>query len=127
MSSFQTYVVRNRLQLTLLATLGWLVCTLCWLAFAWGQLGFFQNLVSLGIGTLVFVGVTGAMWVADQGFDLLATVLATFGGLSFALYWIGFAWSGHAPLLNLAVLALTALAWLTTVTLLLAAPGRRGC
>ncbi len=114
--------------LTILATMGWLVWVLCWMAFAWSQYSFFQNLVSLGIATLLYAAITGAMWVVDQGFMPAATILATLGGLSFVLYWIGFAWSRHTLLQNSAVLMLSLLIVMgTAVGLCLAKPSDPAC
>ena len=122
------FVIRSRVLVTVLATLGWLVLMLGWMVYAWSRFSFFQNLVGLGIATLLYAAIVGAMWVADQGFRLTATVLVTLGGLSFVLYWIGFAWSGHSLLLNGAILVLSFLAWFgTVVVLLLACPSDQVC
>ena len=122
------FVIRSRVLVTVLATLGWLVLMLGWMVYAWSRFSFFQNLVGLGIATLLYAAVMGAMWVADQGFRLIATILATLGGLSFVLYWIGFAWRGHSLLQNFAILVLSFLAWFgTVVVLLLAGPSDQVC
>lgn len=114
--------------LTILATVGWLVWLLCWMALAWSQYSFFQNLVCLGIATLLYAAITGTMWVVDQGFMLAATILTTLGGLSFVLYWIGFAWSRHTLLQNGAVLMLSLLiVGGTVVGLCLAQPSDQVC
>jgi hypothetical protein len=128
MSTKEIFAIRSRVRLTLLATLGWLVLMLGWMVYAWSRFSFFQNLVGLGIATLLFAAITGAMWVADQGFRLTATILTTLGGLSFVLYWIGFAWSRHSLLLNGAVLILSFLAWVGAVAALwLAGPSDQAC
>jgi len=128
MTTQEHFVIRSRVLLTVLATLGWLVLMLGWMAYAWSRFSFFQNLVGLGIATLLFAAITGAMWVADQGFRLTATILTTLGGLTFVLYWIGFAWSGHSLLLNGAILVFSFLAWVgAVVVLLLAGPSDQVC
>ncbi len=128
MSTKGFFAIRSRMFLTILATMGWLVWVLCWMAFAWSQYSFFQNLVSLGIATLLYAAITGAMWVVDQGFMPAATILATLGGLSFVLYWIGFAWSRHTLLQNSAVLMLSLLIVMgTAVGLCLAKPSDPAC
>ena len=124
----ENFAIRNRMLLTVLVTLGWLVLMPGWMIYAWSRYSFFQNLVGLGIATLLFAAITGALWVADQGFRLTATVLTTLGGLSFVLYWLGFAWSRHSLLLNGAILVLSFLAWLVAVVVLLfAAPADPAC
>jgi len=66
--------------------------------------------------------------VVDQGFVLTATIFTTMGWLSFALYWIGFGWSGHSFLQNSAVLMLSLVAWLGVVAALwLAPPSNQVC
>jgi hypothetical protein len=113
---------------TIWVTLGWLTLALCWVVYAWARYSAFQNLVGLGISTLLFAAVVGVMWVAGQGWTLPLTVLTTLGWLSLALYWIGFAWSQHTLLLNGAVLigslllglGLLAALWLRKAT-------REGC
>jgi len=113
---------------TIWVTLGWLTLALCWVVYAWTRYSAFQNLVGLGISTLLFAAVVGVMWVAEQGRTLTLTVLTTLGWLSLALYWIGFAWSQHTLLLNGAVLigslllglGLLAALWLREAT-------REGC
>ena len=128
MSTTKLFVIRNRMLPTILAAMGWLVLMLYWIAFAWGQYSFFQTLVGLGIATLLYAAVTGVLWVGDQGFTLVATIVATLGGLNFALYWIAFAWSQHTLLLNGAVLLLSFLAWLGAVTWLwLVGPSDQAC
>jgi hypothetical protein len=128
MSTKEVFAIRSRVRLTLLATLGWLVLMLGWMVYAWSRFSFFQNLVGLAIATLLFAAITGAMWVADQGFRLPATILTTLGGLSFVLYWIGFAWSRHSLLLNGAVLVLSLLVWVGAVAALwLAGPTDQAC
>ena len=107
MSTKESFVVENRVLLTVLITMGWLALMLCWLVFAWGQYSFFQILTSLGVVTLLFAALSGVLWVADQGFRLAAMILTTLGWLSFALYWIGFGWSQHTLLQNGAVLLLS--------------------
>jgi hypothetical protein len=115
MSTKGFFAIGSRMSLTILATMGWLVWALCWMAFAWSHYSFFQNLVSLGIATLLYAAITGAMWVVDQGLMLTATILTTLGGLSFVLYWMGFAWSRHTLLQNGAVLMLSLLVVVGTV------------
>jgi hypothetical protein len=128
MSSNGVFAMRNRVQLTALVTIGWLILMICWIALAWSQVSFFQNLIVLGITTLLYVAITGALWVVDQGFVLVATILTTLGWLSFALYWIGFGWSGHSFLLNSAILMLSLLVWVGVVTLLwLGQPSSQAC
>ena len=128
MSTKVHYTIRGRVLLTLLATAGWPVLALCWVVYAWGQYSFFQHLVGLAIITLLYVAVTGVLWVADGGFTLVATMLATLGGVSFVLYWIGFAWTQHTLLLNGAVLLLALFAWVSAVVvLLLAGPPDPAC
>lgn len=102
--------IRNSVLATTLATMGWLVLVFCWIAFAWGQYSLLQNLTSLAISTLLFAAVIGVMWVGDLGFMPGATILATLGWLSFAVYWIGFAWSRHTLLQNCAALVFSLLA-----------------
>jgi hypothetical protein len=120
--------IRSRVLVTTLVTMGWLILVICWMAFAWSHYSFFQNLASLGISALLYVAIVGAMWVEDLGFPLVATVLATMGWLSFALYWIAFAWSRHPFLYNGAILALSALAWGATVVVAwLAQPWNQTC
>jgi hypothetical protein len=109
MSTKEVFAIRSKVLPTVLVTMGWLVLVLCWMAFAWSQYSFFQNLVCLGIATLLYAATTGAMWVMDQGIMLVATILTTLGWLSFALYWIGFAWSRHTLLQNGAILMLSLL------------------
>jgi hypothetical protein len=124
----ENVAIRNRMLLTVLVTLGWLVLMPGWMIFAWGRYSFFQGLIGLGIATLVFAAVAGALWVADQGFRLTATILTTLGGLSFVLYWIGFAWGRHSLLLNGAILGLSFLGWLVAVVVLwLAGPADQAC
>jgi hypothetical protein len=124
----ENFAIRNRMLLTVLVTLGWLVLMPSWMIYAWSRYNFFQNLAGLGIATLLFAAITGALWVADQGFRLTATILTTLGGLSFVLYWIGFAWSRHSLLLNLAILVLSFLGWLVAVVVLwLAGPADQAC
>jgi threonine/homoserine/homoserine lactone efflux protein len=66
--------------------------------------------------------------VVDLGWWLAATVLTTFGCLSFVLYWIAFAWSGHTLLQDSAILLLTVLVWLGAVVALWLAGGMNdGC
>ena len=128
MSTQEILAIRGRVLLTFLATLGWLVLMPGWMVYAWSRFSFFQNLVGLGIATLLFAAITGAMWVADQGFRLTATVLTTLGGLGFVLYWVGFAWSGHSVLQKFAILVLSFLIWLVAiVVLLLAGPSDQAC
>lgn len=107
----KTCAIRSRVLVTTLTTLGWLSLVLCWMAFAWSQYSFLQNLTSLGISTLLFAAIVGVMWVGDLGFAPAATILATLGWLSFVLYWIGFAWSPHTLLQNGAVLMVSFLVW----------------
>ena len=96
--------------LTILATMGWLILVLCWMAFAWSRHPLPQNLASLGIFTLLFAAIVGVMWVVDLGFMPAATIAATLGWLSFALYWMGFAWGRHRLVQNCAILILSLLA-----------------
>jgi hypothetical protein len=110
--------IRNRTRTTILTTIGWLISTLCWLAFAWGRYSAFQTLIGLGISTLLFTTIVGVMWVAEQGRTLALTILTTLGWLSLALCWIGFAWSQHTLLLNGAVLILSLLLGLSILALL---------
>ena len=104
--------IGSRVLLTTLTTLGWLSWALCWMAFAWSHYTFFQNLASLGISTLFFAAVVAVMWVRDLGCVPAATILATLGWLSFALYWIGFGWGPHTLLQNGAALMFSFLVWL---------------
>jgi hypothetical protein len=104
MLSGTLFTIRNRALATILTTIGWLVLMSCWLAFAWSRYSLFQHLVGLGISTLLFAAIVGAVWVLEQGWIPTATILATLGWLSFALYWIGFVWSRHTLLQNGAVL-----------------------
>lgn len=128
MSSNEGLAMRSRLLLTVLVTMGWLVLMLGWIAFAWSHYSFFQNLICLGIATLLYVAMTGVLWVADQGFALTATILTTLGWLSFALYWIGFGWSGHTFLQNSAILMLSLVACVGIVAVLfLAEPSNQAC
>jgi len=107
MSTKESFAVENRVLLTILITMGWLILMLCWIVFAWGQYSFFQILTSLGVATMLFAAITAVLWVADQGFRLAAMILTTLGWLSFVLYWIGFVWSRHTLLQNGAVLLLS--------------------
>lgn len=114
---------RSRVLATTLTTLGCLILMLGWMAFAWSRYSFLQNLVSLGIFTLLFAAIVGTVWVAEFGVRLVATILATLGWFSFVLYWIGFAWSGRTLLQNGAVLMVSLLVWLgMVVVFLLAGP-----
>ena len=110
MPTKEVLAIRNRVLLTVLATMGWLVLVLCWMAFAWSHYPFIQNLASLGISALLTAAIIGAMWVVDLGFMPVATILTTLGWLSFALWWIGFASSRHTVLENGVVLTLSLLA-----------------
>jgi hypothetical protein len=94
-------------RLTTLATIGWLILSFSWLAFAWSHYRFLQMLAGLGIVTLLYVAVTGVLWVVDQALTLAATILAIFGWLSFTLYWLAFAWSRYTLLQNGAILLLS--------------------
>lgn len=107
MSTKELLTIRSRVLLTILATMGWLILLLSWMVFAWSRYPLPQNLASLGISTLLFAAIVGAMWVVDLGFMPGATVAATLGWLSFALYWIGFAWGRHTLLQNCAILSLS--------------------
>lgn len=110
MSTTELFAIRSRVLLAILATMGWVVWVLFWMAFAWSQYSLFQNLPSLGIAMLLYSAITGAMWVMDLGFKPAAAILTTVGWLSLALYWIGFAWSRHALLENGAILMLSLVA-----------------
>jgi hypothetical protein len=112
------FAFRNRVRVTALTTLGWSALTLGWLALTWGHYSILQSLASLGIAATLFLAVVGAVWVLDMGLTLLKTHLATMGGLSFVLYWIGFAWGRHTLLQNAAVLMAASLVWLGTVVVL---------
>jgi hypothetical protein len=128
MTTQELFAIRGRVLLTALVTLGWLVLMLGWMVFAWSRLSFFQNLVGLAIAALLFAAITGAMWVVEQGFRPAATILTTIGGLSFALYWIGFAWSRHTLLQNFAILMLSLLVWVGAVVMLwLVGPSDQAC
>ena len=128
MTTQEYFAIRGRVLLTAQVTLGWLVLMLGWMVFAWSRFSFFQNLVGLAIATLLFAAITGAMWVADQGFRFTATILTTIGGLSFALYWIGFAWSRHTLLQNFAILMLSLFVWVGAVVMLwLVGPSDQAC
>lgn len=128
MTTQEYFAIRGRVLLTALVTLGWLVLMLGWMVFAWSRFSFFQNLVGLAIAALLFAAITGAMWVVEQGFRPAATILTTIGGLSFALYWIGFAWSRHTLLLNFAILMLSLLVWVGAVVMLwLVGPSDQAC
>jgi len=120
--------INNRVLVSTLATLGWLTWLLGWMALAWHHYSLLQNLASLGISTLLFAAIVGVVWVADLGIALASTILATLGGLSFVLYWIGFAWSGHTLLQNGAVLLVSYLVWQGLVGFLwLAGPAGETC
>jgi hypothetical protein len=121
------FTPRNRVLDTIWITLGWLVLALCWTVYAWTRYSFFQNLAGLGIATLLFAAVIGLMWVAEQGRTLALTVLTTLGWLSFALYWIGFAWGRHTLLLNGAVLIGSLLLGLGILALLWQRAQARDC
>jgi hypothetical protein len=108
---------RNRVLVTTLTTLGWLVFTLGWMAVAWSRYSFFQNLAGLGISALLFAAIIGVVWVRD----LAATILATLGWLSLVLYWIAFVWGRHTLLQNGAVLLFSSLVWLGIVAVFLLA------
>ena len=120
--------INNRVFVSTLTTLGWLSGMLGWMALAWRHYSWLQNLASLGISTLVFAAIVGVLWVGDQGIRLTATIVATLGGMSFVLYWIGFAWSGHTLLQNGAVLLVSYLVWQGLVGWLwLAGPAGEAC
>jgi len=128
MSSKQVRAMRGRVLLTLLATIGWWVLMFCWITLAWSHYSFFQNLISLGIATLLYAALTAVLWVVDRGLVLGLTIVATLGWLSFALYWIGFGWSGHTFLQNSAVVILSFIAWLGVVAALwLGQPSNQAC
>ena len=128
MSSNEIRAARSRVHLTVMVTIGWLVLMLCWVTLAWSHYSFFQNLICLGIATLLYAAITAVLWVVDQGFVLSATILATLGWLSFALYWIGFGWSGHTFLQNSALLMISFGAWLGVVAALwLGQPSNQAC
>ena len=103
--------INNRVFVSTLTTLVWLSGMLGWMALAWRHYSWLQNLASMGISTLVFAAIVGVLWVGDQGIRLTATILATLGGMSFVLYWIGFAWSRHTLLQNGAVLLVSYVVW----------------
>jgi hypothetical protein len=109
---------RHRTRVTILLTLGWLISMLCWLALAWRRYSLFQGLAGLGISTLLFAAIVGVLWAAGRNLAPAATILTTLGWLSFALYWIGFAWRRHTLLANGATLMLTLLTCLGIVTVL---------
>jgi hypothetical protein len=120
--------MRTRVTVTLLLTVGWLAAALGWIVSAWEQYGFFQYLTGLGIAALLWAASMGVLWVVEKGFVLVATVLTTFGSLSFLLYWVAFAWTEHSLLQNGAVLLLTPFAWLVaTAVLWLAGPLEEYC
>lgn len=128
MSTKALFTIRSRVLLTALGTMGWWVLVLGWMVFTWSRHSFFQDLVILGIAALLYAAIMGAVWVVDLGFTPTATVLVTFGSLSFVLYWIGFAWSRHTLLQNSAILMLSLLAWGGAVAVLwLARPADRWC
>lgn len=128
MSSIEIRVMRGRVLLTSLITIGWWILMLCWIALAWSHYTFFQHLIALGIMSLLYAAIVGALWVVEQGFVLTATVFTTMGWLSFSLYWIGFGWSGHTFLQNSAILMLSLVAWLGVVAALwLAPPSNQVC
>ena len=128
MSRNRVLSMRNRVAVTILLTAVWLVAALGWLLFTWNQYTFFQHIAGLGIAILFWAASMGILWVADMGFNLAATVLTTFGGLSFLLYWLAFAWRQHNLLQNGAVLLLTPLAWVCVTALLwLAKPSEQWC
>ena len=108
--------------------MGWLILALCWTVYAWTRCSFFQNLAGLGISTLLYAAVVGVMWVAERSRTLTLTVLTTVGWLTFALYWVGFAWGQHTLPLNGAVLAGSLLLGLgLLVVLWLRGPARECC
>jgi len=109
---------KYRVQTTILATVGWLILGLCWIALAWGRLTFFQGLAGLGISTLLFAAVVGVVWVLDHGLILAATILATLGWLSLMLYWIGFVWSRYGLLQNGVTLIASFLLWMGIMVVL---------
>jgi hypothetical protein len=128
MSTKTFFAMRNSVLAPTLATMGWLILVLCWMAFAWGQYSLLQNLTCLAISTLLFAAIVGALWIGDQGFVPAATILVTLGWLSFALYWIGFAWSRHTLLQNSAVLMVSFLVWQGVIVVLwLAGPSGEYC
>ncbi|MFC2046532.1 hypothetical protein ACFLTC_03310 [Chloroflexota bacterium] len=127
MSTKEFFAIRSRVRRTILVTMGWLVWVLLWMALAWSQYSC-QNLVSLGIAMLLYATIARAMWVVDQGSMPAATILVTLGWLSFALYWMGFAWSGHTLLQNGAILMLSLLACKAIVAVLFSGGGSdEGC
>jgi hypothetical protein len=120
--------IGSRVLVTTLTTLGWLSWMLGWMAFAWSHYAFFQNLASLGISTFVFVAIVGVMWVGDLGSVTTATILATLGWFSFALYWLGFVWSRYTLLQNGAVLTVSFLVWRAMIAVFwLARPAGEDC
>jgi hypothetical protein len=128
MSNNEVRAMQGRVRLTVLITAAWLILMLCWIALASSHYSFFQNLICLGIATLLYGAVTGVLWVVDQGFVLAATVLTTLGWLSFTLYWIGFGWSGHTFLQNSAILVLSLVAWVgVSAWLWVGQPSNQAC
>jgi hypothetical protein len=108
--SRKCFTIGRKVLATILTTLAWLILALCWTVFAWSRYSLFQNLAGLGISTLLFAAIVGVMWVVDQDLRPAVTILATLGWLSFALYWIGFAWSRYGLLQNGAALIASLLA-----------------
>lgn len=106
------FTARHKVQATILITIGWSILGLCWTILAWGRFSFFQGVVGLGISTLLFAAVVGAMWVVDRGLTPAATIFATLGWLSLTLYWIGFMWTRYGLLQNGAVLIALFFVWL---------------
>ena len=75
MSTGRFCVIGNRVLITALVALGWLIAVFCWLALSWSQYSLFQNLVSMSISTLIFSAVIGVMWTVELGFSTAATIL----------------------------------------------------
>jgi hypothetical protein len=128
MSDRGSFIIKCRVLVTLLLTMAWLVLVFGWMVSAWSQYNFFQILIGLGIATLLYAAITGTLWVVELGVNPAATILATFGWLSFLLYWIGFAWSRYTWLQNGAILTLSLLAFVSAVTAMwLARPADQYC
>jgi len=118
MFTTRSCAAKSEVLVTTLATLGWLSLMLCWMVLAWGRYNLFQGLAGLSIVTLLFSGVVGVMWARDLGFAPAATIMATLAWLSFALYWVGFAWSRYSLLQNGLVLMSSCLAFGAAIVML---------
>jgi hypothetical protein len=105
------------LNVTILATMGWIVWMLGWLAFAWSGHSFLQNLASLGISTLLFSAIVAVLWLGNPRWAPLATILMTLGWFGFMLYWMAFVWGRCTLLLNIAALIASFLGYVGLVVI----------